>query len=59
MGLAGEITNNVTRGLQNLGQSFTNQSADLSTVISVQGVSQVVFSFDRDPSKYRDWIKSI
>ena len=27
MGLAGEITNNVTRGLQNVGQSFTNHLA--------------------------------
>ena len=25
VGLASEITNNVTRGLQNVGQSFTNQ----------------------------------
>ena len=57
--LAGEITNNVTRGLQNVGQSFTNQLAGLSTVISAQGVSQVVGSFDGEPTKYRDWIKSI
>ena len=42
VGLAGENkTNNITRGLQNISQSFTNQLSDLSTVISVQGVSQV------------------
>ena len=28
-------------------------------VISVQGVSQVVVSFDGEPTKFRDWIKSI
>ena len=39
VGLAGEIKNNVTRGLQNVGQSFTNLLATLSTVISAQGVS--------------------
>ena len=32
VGLAGEITNTVTSGLQNVSQSFTNQSAGLSTV---------------------------
>ena len=57
--LAGEITNNVTRRLQNVGQSFTNQLAGLLTVISAQGVSQVVGSFDGKPSKFRDCIKSI
>ena len=59
MGLAGEITNNVTRGLQNVGQSFTNWLAGLSTVIRAQRISQVVGSFDGGPTKYRDWIKSI
>ena len=39
LGLAGEKTNNVTRGLQNVGQSFTNQLAGLLTTISAQGVS--------------------
>ena len=28
-------------------------------VISAQGVSQVVDSFDEEPTKSRDWIKSI
>ena len=59
VGLAGEITDNVTRGLQNVGQSFTNQLTGLSAVISAQGVSQVVGSFDGEPTKYRDWNKSI
>ena len=40
VGLAGEIANNVTRGLQNVGQSFTNQLAGLLTVISKLGVSR-------------------
>ena len=30
VGLAGEITNNITRGLKNIGQSYTNQLASLS-----------------------------
>ena len=30
VGLAGEITNNITNRLQNVGQSFTNQLAGLS-----------------------------
>ena len=42
VGLAGKITNNVTRGLQNVGQSFTNQLACLVTVISASAVSQVM-----------------
>ena len=56
-GLAGGITNNVTRGMQNV--SFTNQIAGLLTVISAQGISQVVGSFNGEPTKYRDLIKSI
>ena len=32
--LTSEITNNVTRGLQNVGKRFTNQLAGLLTVIS-------------------------
>ena len=59
VGLAGEITNNITRGLQNIGQSFTYQLAGLLTVISAQGVSQVVGSFDGEPTKLRDWMKLI
>ena len=59
VGLTAEITNNIKRGLQNVGPSFINQLAGLSTVISAQGVSQVVGSFDGEPTKFRDWIKSI
>ena len=58
VGLASEITNNVTRGLQNIGQSSTDQLAGLLTVITTQGVSQVVGSFYGEPTKFRDWIKS-
>ena len=58
VGLASEITNNVTRGLQNVGQSFSNQFAGLSTVMSAQEVSQVVGSFDGEHTQYRYWIKS-
>ena len=57
VGLVGEITNNVTRGLKNVGQWFTNQLAGLSTLRSAQGVSQVVCSFDGEPVKFGDWIK--
>ena len=57
--LAGEITKNVTRGLQNVGLSFKNQLTGLMTVISAQGVSQVVGSFDGEPTNYMGWIKSI
>ena len=59
VGLAGEITNNATRGLQNVYQHFTNQLAGLSTVISTQGEYQVVGSFDWEHTKFRDLIKSI
>ena len=59
VGLAGEITNNEIRELQNVGQSFTNQIAGLLTVISAQGVSQVMGLLGWEPLKYRDWIKSI
>ena len=59
VGLAGEIKNNVTRELQNVGQTYTNQLTGLLTVISAQGVSQVVGSFGREPTKHTDWFKSI
>ena len=59
VGLATEITNNITGRLQNVGHSYTNQLAGLSTVISGQGVSQVLGSIDGEPTKFRDWIKSI
>ena len=55
VGLAVEIT----RGLQNVSQGFTNQLAGLLTVISAQGVSKVVGLFDEGPTKFRDWNKSI
>ena len=45
--------------MQNVGQNFTNLLADLLTDISAQGVSQVVGYFDGEPTKFRDWIKSI
>ena len=35
-----------------------NQLAGFLTVISAQGVCQVVGSFDWEPIKFRDWIKS-
>ena len=57
VGLAGKITNNVTRGLQNIGKSFTNQLTGSSTIINSQGVSQVMGSFVGEPTKFRDWIK--
>ena len=34
VGLAGEITNNITKGLQNVGWSSTNQLAGSLTVIN-------------------------
>ena len=58
VGLAGKVTNNVTSTFQSVGQSFKNQFAGLLTVISAQGVSQVVGSFDGEPTKFRDLIKS-
>ena len=59
VGLATDITNNVTGGLQEVGQNFSSQLSKLSTVISAQGVSQRVGVFEGDPTKVRDWIKSI
>ena len=44
--------------MHDVGESFSNQLPNLSTVISTQGVSQAVGSFDEDPQKFRDWIKS-
>ena len=48
VGLSGKITNNVTRGLQNL-----------LTLITAQGIYQVMGSCDGEPTKFRDWIRSI
>ena len=42
VGLASEIANNVTRGLQNVGKKFANQLAGFLTVINAQGLSQAV-----------------
>ena len=33
VGLAGEISDNVSRGLQNVGQSFTNHLTGLLTIV--------------------------
>ena len=44
--------------MQNVGQSFTDQLAGLLNVISAQGVSQVVDSFDGELTKFLEWIKS-
>ena len=55
--LATEITYNVTRGLQEVGQNFSSQLSKLSAVISTQGVSQIVGVFEGDATKFRDWIK--
>ena len=54
--LAGEKRNNVTKGLQNVGQNFINQLAGLLTVTCVQGVSQVVGSFHVEPTKFRNLV---
>ena len=59
MGLATDITNNVTGGLQELGQKFLFWITKLSTFISAQGVSQIVDVFEGDSTKFMDWIKSI
>ena len=49
VGLASKIPNIITRGLQNV--CFTNQLPGLLTVITAQGVSQVVDSFHGEPTK--------
>ena len=59
VGLANEITVNVTGGLHEVGKSFSTQLANLSIVISAQGMSQIVVAFEGESSKFRDWIKSI
>ena len=46
VGLANEITNNVTGGLQGIGQNFSSQLSKFSTVISAQDVSQIVGVFE-------------
>ena len=59
VGLATESTQNVTGGLQEVGQTFSSQLSKLSTVLSAQGVSQIVGVFEGDPTKFRDGMKSI
>ena len=59
MDLATEITNNATGGLQEVGQNISSPLSKLPTVISAQGVSQIVGVFDGDPTKFRNLIKSI
>ena len=59
MGLANEISVNVTLGFHEVGKSFSTQLANLSTVISAQGVSQIAGTFEGKPSNFRDWIKQI
>ena len=58
VGLATEITNNVTGVCTRGWQNFSSQLSKLSTVISAQDVSQIVGVFEGDPTKFRDWIKS-
>ena len=52
--LASKIANNATRGLQNVGKSFTNQLAGFSVAITEWGLSQVVGSFYGEHTKLRD-----
>ena len=54
VGLATEIPDNVTGRLQEVGQNFSSQLSKLSTVISAQGVSQIVGVFKGDPTKFRN-----
>ena len=57
--LAGDISNQVKTGIKDASQGFSDQLTKLSTVISTQGVSQVVGVFEGEPDKFRDWINSI
>ena len=57
--LAGEVSNQVKIGIKDASQGFSDQLTKLSTVISTQGVSQVVSVFEGEPNQFRDWIKSI
>ena len=45
--------------MQEVGQNFSSGLSKLSTAICAQGVSQIVGVFEGDPTKFRDWIKSI
>ena len=53
VGLANEISLNVTVGFHEVGKSFSTQLENLSTVISAQGVSQIVGTFEGEPSNFR------
>ena len=44
--LAGEVSNQVKLGITDASQGFSDQLTKLSTVISTQGVSQVVSIFE-------------
>ena len=57
--LANEISVNVTVGFHELGKNFSTQLANLFTVISAQGVSQIVGIFEGEQSNFRYWIKLI
>ena len=57
--LAGGVSNEIKKGMEDVGKDFSTQLANLSTIISAQGVSQIVGVFDGEPTKFRDWIKSI
>ena len=59
VGLAGQISNQLKRCMPDVGLGFTRHLGNLSTVMSTQGVSQVVGVLEGDSSKFRDWIKSI
>ena len=59
VGLAGEISSEVKRSMQDVGQGFTKHLANLSIVISNEGISQVIEVVEGNPSKFRNWIKSI
>ena len=56
--LAGGVSNESKKGMEDVGKDFSTQLANLSTIISAQGVSQIVGVFYWDPTKFRDWIKS-
>ena len=54
MGLASDISKEIKRSMQDVGQGFTKHLPNLSTVITIQVVSQVVGVFAGDSSKFRD-----
>ena len=40
-------------------RNLNNELKDLSNVVSTQGISQFIPSFDGTPSKFKEWIKNI